>query len=122
MGKLSGKIAIVTGGNSGIGLATAQLFAAEGAQVVVTGRREAELDAAVVQIGHGAIGVQGDVAKLSDLDRLYVEVKAKFAEQAQLGRFGQPQEIAKATLFLASDDASYVAGVDLYVDGGLVAV
>ena len=249
MGKLSGKIAIVTGGNSGIGLATAQLFAAEGAQVVVTGRRRAELDAAVVQIGHGALGVQGDVAKLSDLDRLYVEVKAKFgridvlfanagiaeaapldavtethfdehfginvkgllfavqkalplfadggaiilnssvvnvkgmegftvyaatkaavrsfartwtaelkarkirvnvvspgpietpifgkmglsaeqiegfgahiAEQVPLGRFGQPQEIAKAALFLASDDASYVAGVDLYVDGGLVAV
>jgi len=249
MGKLSGKIAIVTGGNSGIGLATAQLFAAEGAQVVITGRRKAELDAAVAEIGYGAVGVQGDVSKLADLDALYVEVKAKFgridilfdnagvcelaplsavteehfdkqfginvkgllfsvqkalplfvdggaiilnssianttglptfgvysatkaavrsfartwtaelkdrkirvnaispgpietpifgklglpADQMQqfdaqisaqvpLGRFGKANEIAKAALFLASDDASYVAGVDLYVDGGMVAV
>jgi NAD(P)-dependent dehydrogenase (short-subunit alcohol dehydrogenase family) len=249
MGKLSGKIAIVTGGNSGIGLATAQLFAAEGAQVVVTGRRKAELDAAVAKIGHGAVGVQGDVSKLTDLDALYAEVKGKFGRidilfanagvcelaplagvteehfdklfdinvkgllftvqkalpliadggaiilnssianttgfptfgvysatkaavrsfarswtaelkdrkirvnaispgpietpifgkmgisagemqefDAQtsalvpLGRFGKADEIAKAALFLASDDASYVAGADLYVDGGMVAV
>jgi NAD(P)-dependent dehydrogenase (short-subunit alcohol dehydrogenase family) len=249
MGKLSGKIAIVTGGNSGIGHATAHLFAAEGARVVITGRRKAELDAAVAEIGHGAVGVQGDVSKLADLDALYAEVKGKFgridilfanagvcdlaplgavteehfnkqfdinvkgllftvqkalplivdggaiilnssiantkgmaafgvysatkaavrsfartwtaelkdrkirvnaispgpietpifgkmglpAEQMQdfgaqvsaqvpLGRFGKADEIAKAALFLASDDASYVAGVDLYVDGGMVAV
>jgi len=249
MGKLSGKVAVVTGGNSGIGLSTAQLFAAEGAQVVVTGRRKAELDAAVAEIGHGAVGVQGDVAQLADLDALYAEVKSKFGRidvlfanagvcelaplggvseehfdkvfdinvkgllftvqkalpllvdggsvilnssvanttgipafgvysatkaavrsfartwtaelkdrkirvnvispgpietpifgkvglsgeqlkefdaqisaQVPLGRFGKPDEIAKAALFLASDDASYVAGADLYVDGGLVAV
>jgi NAD(P)-dependent dehydrogenase (short-subunit alcohol dehydrogenase family) len=249
MPKLSGKIAIVTGGNSGIGLATAQLFAAEGAQLVITGRRKAELDAAVTEIGHGAVGVQGDVSKLADLDALYAEVKRKFgrvdilfanagvcdlaplsavteehfdkqfdinvkgllftvqkalpliadggaiilnssianttglpafgvysatkaavrsfartwtaelkdrkirvnaispgpietpifgklglpadqmqqfdaqiAAQVPLGRFGKASEIAKAALFLASDDASYVAGVDLYVDGGMVAV
>ncbi len=78
MGKLSGKIAIVTGGNSGIGLATAKLFAAEGARVVITGRREAELEAAVAEIGHGALGIRGDVSKLADLDKLYVEVKQKF--------------------------------------------
>ena len=249
MGKLSGKVAVVTGGNSGIGLSTAQLFAAEGAQVVVTGRRKAELDAAVAAIGHAAVGVQGDVAKLADLDALYAEVKSKFGRvdvlfanagvcelapldgvseehfdkvfdinvkgllftvqkalplfadggaiilnssianttgipafgvysatkaavrsfartwtaelkdrkirvnvispgpietpifgkvglsaqelqqfdaqisaQVPLGRFGKPEEIAKAALFLASDDSSYVAGADLYVDGGLVAV
>jgi len=249
MNKLSGKIAIVTGGNSGIGLATAILFADEGAQVVITGRRKPELDAAVAQIGRDAFGVQGDVSKLADLDRLYAEVKQKFgrvdvlfanagvaevaplgaiteahfdkhfdinvkgllftvekalplfasggaivlnssivntkgmagfgvysatkaavrsfartwtaelkdrkirvnvvspgpietpifdkmglpAEQVQefgahvsemvpLGRFGRPEEIARAALFLASDDASYVAGVDLYVDGGMVAI
>jgi NAD(P)-dependent dehydrogenase (short-subunit alcohol dehydrogenase family) len=249
MSKLSGKIAVVTGGNSGIGLATAKLFAQEGANVVVTGRRKPEVDAAVAQIGAKAIGVQGDVAKLADLDRLYAEIKAKFGRidilfanagvavpapldgvseehfdlhfdinvkgllftvqkalpllseggaivlnssvvntkgiagfsvysatkaavrsfartwttelkdrkirvnvvspgpietpifdkmglseqqfqefgahisaQIPLGRFGRAEEIANAVLFLASNDSSYVAGVDLRVDGGMVAV
>lgn len=249
MSKLSGKIAVITGGNSGIGLATAKLFAQEGANVVITGRRKPELDAAVAEIGAKAIGVQGDVAKLGDLDRLYAEVKDRFGRidvlfanagvaltapldavteenfdllfgvnvkgllftaqkalpllvdggaivlnssvantkgmagfgvysatkaavrsfartwtaelkdrnirvnvvspgpietpifgkmglherqieefgahvtnQVPLGRFGQVEEIAKAVLFLASSDSSYVAGVDLYVDGGMTAV
>jgi NAD(P)-dependent dehydrogenase (short-subunit alcohol dehydrogenase family) len=249
MSKLSGKIAVITGGNSGIGLATAKLFAQEGATVIVTGRRQAELDAAVAEIGHNAVGVQGDVSILADLDKLYAEVKAKFGhidivfanagiaelspigavteahfdkhfdinvkgllftvqkalpllvdgasvilnssivnakgfegfgvysatkaavrsfartwtvelkarkirvnvvspgpietpifdkmglsvEQTDamgtamaglvpLGRFGHPEEIAQAVLFLASSDSSYIAGIDLYVDGGIVAV
>jgi len=249
MSKLSGKIAVITGGNSGIGLATAKLFAKEGAIVVITGRRQAELDAAVAEIGGNVVGVQGDVSNLADLDRLYAEVKAKFGHfdilfanagiaelsaigavteehfdktfginvkgllftvqkalpllvdggsvilnsstantlglegfgvysatkaavrsfartwtaelkarkirvnvvspgpvetpifdkmglsveqisafganittQVPLGRFGHPDEIAQAVLFLASSDSSYVAGVDLYVDGGMVAV
>jgi NAD(P)-dependent dehydrogenase (short-subunit alcohol dehydrogenase family) len=75
MGKLDGKVAIVTGGNSGIGLATAQRFVAEGAYVFITGRRQAELDAAVKTIGKNVTGVQGDVAKLADLDKLYDVVK-----------------------------------------------
>jgi len=247
--RLAGKVAVVTGGNSGIGLATAERFAAEGAKVFVTGRRKEELDAAVKQIGHGAVGVQGDVSNLADLDRLYATVKAQagrvdvlfanagvgefapigqvteahfdrvfginvkgllftvqkalplmpdgaavilnasivsikgmpafgvysatkaavrsFArtwanelkdrkirvnavspgpietpaidrlaggkEQGQgfltemaktvpLGRVGQPDEIAKAVVFLASDDASFVTGAELFVDGGIAQV
>ena len=248
-GKLVGKVAVVTGGTSGIGLATAERFAAEGAKVFLTGRRPAELDAAVKRVGHGAVGVQGDVSMLADLDRLYATVKqqagkvdvlfanagggafasladvteaqfdkefginvkgvlftvqkalplmpdgaavvlngsiagskgmgtfgvycatkaavrslartfaadlkarrirfnvvspgpietpaiealtgsrenaaAMFEQMAAgipLGRAGQPDEVAKAVLFLASDDASYVNGVELFVDGGMVAV
>ncbi len=248
-GKFAGKVAVVTGGNSGIGLATAERLAAEGAKVFLTGRRQAELDAAVARVGHGAVGVQGDVSVGADLDRLYATVKARagrvdvlfanvgIAEMAQigevteaqfdktfavnakamlftvqkalplmpdgaavvlnasivstkgvpgmgvysatkaavrsfartwanelkdrrirvnvvspgpvatpgvalavggkaaadamfeqlaagipLGRVGQPDEIAKAVAFLASDDASYVNGVELFVDGGMVAV
>ena len=75
--KLNGKIAVVTGGSSGIGLATAKRFAAEGAQVLITGRRRAELDAAVAEIGRSATGVQADVSRLPDLDLLFQKVKAE---------------------------------------------
>ena len=75
MGELDGKIAVITGANSGIGLATAQRFVAEGAYVFITGRRQAELDAAVEQIGKNVAGVQGDVSSLADLDRLYATVE-----------------------------------------------
>ncbi|MFZ0897375.1 MAG: glucose 1-dehydrogenase [Candidatus Nitrosopolaris sp.] len=73
--RLDGKIAVITGGNSGIGLATAQQFVAEGAYVFITGRRQSELDAAVRQIGKNVTGVQSDVSNLADLDRLYSTVK-----------------------------------------------
>ena len=75
MGKLEGKIALVTGGNSGIGLATAKQFVREGAHVFITGRRESELAAAVKEIGSNATAVQGDVSNLSDLDRLFAQIK-----------------------------------------------
>jgi NAD(P)-dependent dehydrogenase (short-subunit alcohol dehydrogenase family) len=76
MKKLEGKVAVITGGNSGIGLATAQRFVSEGAYVFITGRRQSEVDAAVKQIGKNNItGVQGDVSNLADLDRLYATVK-----------------------------------------------
>jgi len=75
--RLNGEIAVVTGGNSGIGLATAQRFVQEGAFVFITGRRPSELDAAVKQIGKNITGVQGDVSNLKDLDRLYDTAKEK---------------------------------------------
>jgi NAD(P)-dependent dehydrogenase (short-subunit alcohol dehydrogenase family) len=72
--KLGGKVAVITGGNSGIGLASARRFVAEGAHVFITGRRQAELDAAVTQIGRNVTAVQGDVSNLTDLDRLFATV------------------------------------------------
>src|ERR1700756_739171 len=75
MSKLEGKIALITGGNSGIGLATAKQFVNEGAYVFITGRRDAELAAAVKEIGKNVSGVQGDVSNLGDLDRLFAHIK-----------------------------------------------
>src|SRR5918994_4450673 len=76
MEKLEGKVAVITGGNSGIGLATAQRFVSDGAYVFITGRRQSELDKAVKQIDKNNIsGVQGDDSNLADLDRLYATVK-----------------------------------------------
>jgi NAD(P)-dependent dehydrogenase (short-subunit alcohol dehydrogenase family) len=249
MGKLEGKIALITGGNGGIGLATAKQFVNEGAYVFVTGRRDHELAAAVKEIGRNVTGVQGDVSNLGDLDRLFAQIKrdkgkldivfanagiAKYAligtiteelydsifdinvkgllftvqkalalmpdggsiilnasivaskgfssnsvysatkaavrsfartwttdlkdrrirvnavspgtidtpglsdllassdtgqqrknmisNSVPLGRFGTPDEIAKAVVFLASDDSSYITGTELFVDGGLAQV
>ncbi len=75
--KLEGKIAVITGANSGIGLAAAKRFVAEGAHVFITGRRQAELDAAVAAIGSNVTAVQGDTSRLADLDRLYDRVRAE---------------------------------------------
>jgi NAD(P)-dependent dehydrogenase (short-subunit alcohol dehydrogenase family) len=249
MGKLDGKIALITGGNSGIGLATAKQFVNEGAYVFITGRRDAELAAAVKEIGRDVTGVQGDVSNLDDLDRLFAQIKrekskldivfanagvarsaslGKITEElydsifninvkgllftvqkalpllpdgasiilnasivaskgfssnsvysatkaalrsfartwttdlkdrrirvnavspgfietpglskllassetgeqrskmipssVPLGRLGRPEEIAKAVVFLASDDSSYIAGTELFVDGGFAQV
>ena len=246
MSKLDGKVAVITGGNSGIGLATAKRFAEEGAQVVITGRREKELKEAAALIGKSVTTVTGDVTRLEDLDRLYAVVKQahghidvlfvnagwgevmpiqaateahfdktfdlnakgqfftvqkalplfkdggaivlnssvanvkglpvfavyaaakaavrsfarglamelkdrkirvnavspgpietpalekagltpeqaeqaaeQFVTQVPLGRRGKPEEIAAAVLFLASDEASYITGVELAVDGGM---
>jgi NAD(P)-dependent dehydrogenase (short-subunit alcohol dehydrogenase family) len=248
-GKLNGKVALVTGGNSGIGLATAKRFVGEGAYVFIAGRRQKELDATVKEIGKNVTAVQGDVSNLADLDRLFAQIKkekgkidivfanagvAKYAPLGKiteelyhsifdtnvkgllftvqkalpllrdggsiilnasivgskglasnsvysatkaavrsfartwttdlkdrrirvnavspgpidtpglrellassevgkqrkemistgvpLGRLGAPHEIAKAVVFLASDDASYITGIELFVDGGFAQV
>jgi NAD(P)-dependent dehydrogenase (short-subunit alcohol dehydrogenase family) len=103
MGRLDGKVAVVTGGNSGIGLATAKRLVADGAYVFITGRRKGELDAAVEQIGRSVTAVQGDVSNLADLDRLFATVKelkgridilfanAGIAEAAPLGAISEEQ-------------------------------
>jgi NAD(P)-dependent dehydrogenase (short-subunit alcohol dehydrogenase family) len=237
--KLEGKVAVITGGSEGIGLATAKLFVKEGAYVFITGRRQKELNEAVEAIGSNVSGVQGDVAELPDLDRLYdtiskekgridivfanagiaefvpfgsvteehfdklfnvnvkgtlftvqkalpllndggsiilngsvasvkgtgafgvyaaskaairsfvrtwttdlkdrgirsnvvspgpintslanrqaVEVIARIVSTIPMGRMGQPEEVARVALFLASDDSSFVTGIELFVDGG----
>src|SRR5260370_32559544 len=238
MGKLQGKVAVITGGTTGIGLASAKLFVKEGAHVFITGRRQKALDEAAKTIGNGVSGVQGDVANLADLDRLYETVRkmgridivfanagvaefaslgsiteehfdklfsinvrgtlftvqkalpllndggsiiltgsvegskgtpgfgvygatkaaircfvrgwtmelkdrrirsnvlspgptetpaidqqppdaiARIVSTIPMGRMGKPEEIAKAALFLASDDSSFVTGIELFVDGG----
>ena len=103
MGKLDGKVAVVTGGNSGIGLAAAKRLVEDGAYVFITGRRQGELDAAVEQIGRNVTAVPGDVTRLADLDRLFATVKeqkgridivfanAGFAEAAPLGDISEEQ-------------------------------
>jgi NAD(P)-dependent dehydrogenase (short-subunit alcohol dehydrogenase family) len=75
--KLGGKVAVITGGNSGIGLATARRFVSEGAYVFITGRRQDELDKAAASLGSGVTGVQGDIANLEDLDRLFATVQTE---------------------------------------------
>lgn len=93
MGKLEGKTALITGGNSGIGLATAKRFVEEGAHVFITGRRESELSAAIQEIGRNVTGVQGDVSKLDDLDRLFARIQREKGKldivfaNAGIGRF-----------------------------------
>jgi NAD(P)-dependent dehydrogenase (short-subunit alcohol dehydrogenase family) len=151
VGKLQGKVAVITGATAGIGFAAADLFVKEGAYVFITGRRQKELDQAVKTIGKNVAGVQGDVAKPADLDRLYDAIKegasaagrrrldhshgvrrerqryawllglrcdqgghTEFRARMDLGT----EEIAKAALYLASDDSSFVAGIELFVDGG----
>jgi NAD(P)-dependent dehydrogenase (short-subunit alcohol dehydrogenase family) len=118
MGKLEGKIALITGGNSGIGLATAKQFVDEGAYVFITGRRAPELAAAVKEIGRNVTGVHGDVASAETGQQGLKMISSS----VPLGRLGTPNEIAKAVVFLASDDSSYITGTELFVDGGFAQV
>src|SRR2546427_295229 len=157
--KLDGKIALITGGTSGIGLATAKRFVHEGAYVFITGRRDPELAAQsrrseatwpayeetgrtsavwiasartwttdlksrrirVNAVSPGSIDTPGlsDLLASSDTGQ---QRRAMISNTVPLGRFGTPDEIAKAVVFLASDDSSYITGTELFVDGGFAQV
>jgi len=144
VGKLDGKVAVITGGSSGMALAGAKLFVEEGAHVFISGRRQQALDEAVKLIGRNVAGVEADSANLDDLDRIRVnvltpgqvvtpgqeqmfddETKAAMKAREALiprGKNGSPQEIATVALFLASNDSRYVNGTELIVDGGTTAI
>ena len=103
MKRLEGKVAVVTGGNSGIGLATAKRFQQEGAKVVISGRSKKTLDEAVRTIGNGVVSIQADVASLSDLDKLYQDVSNKFGKidvlfvNAGIAKFAPLAETSEST-------------------------
>ena len=112
--KLAGKIALVTGGNSGIGLATAQRFIAEGAFVFITGRRQAELDAAVQTLGSQAFGIQGDVSNLADLDRAIATIKE---QKGRIDVLFANAGIAELVALNAVTEAQYDRQFDINVKG-----
>ena len=112
--KLKDKVAVITGGTTGIGFATARRFIDEGARVVFTGRTQATLDAAQAELGERALGVRGDVAKLADLDRLYATVKQRFGRvdtlfaNAGVAHFAPAEQV---------DEAFFDAQFDVNVKG-----
>jgi len=114
MGKLEGKIGLVTGGTSGIGLATAKRFVDEGAYVFITGRREPELRTAVKEINRNVTGVQGDVSKLDDLDRLFAQIKR---EKGRLDVVFANAGIAKYARLGTITEDSYDSIFDINVKG-----
>ena len=119
MGKLEGKIALITGGNNGIGLATAKQFVNEGAYVFITGRRDAELAAAVKEIGRNVTGIQGDVSDLADLDRLFAQIKR---EKGRLDIVFANAGIAKYAPFGTITEEHFDSIFDINVKGVLFTV
>ena len=119
MGKLEGKNALITGGNSGIGLATAKQFVNEGAYVFITGRREPELAAAVMEIGGNVTGVQGDVSNPGDLDRLFAQIKL---EKGKLDIVFANAGVAKFAPFGTITEEHYDSIFDINVKGLLFTV
>jgi len=132
MSKLKGKVALITGGNSGMGLATAKLFAEEGAQVIITGRRQKDTDEAVKAIGKNVEGVVGDVAKLTDLDKLHDHIAKKYGRvdivfaNAGIGNyvpFGQVTEQQFDQVFDINAKGTFLTVqklLDLIPDGGSI--
>jgi NAD(P)-dependent dehydrogenase (short-subunit alcohol dehydrogenase family) len=119
MSKLEGKIALITGGNSGIGLATAKQFANEGAYVFITGRRDRELTAAVKEIGRNVSGIRGDVSSLGDLDRLFSQIKR---EKSKLDILFANAGVAKYAPFGEITEEHYDSIFNINVKGLLFTV
>jgi len=119
MGKLEGKIALVTGGNSGIGLAAAKRFVTEGAYVFITGRREPELAAAVKEIGRNVTGIRGDVSNLGDLDRLFAQIER---EKGKLDVVFANAGVAKVAPFGTITEEFYESIFNVNVKGLLFTV
>ncbi|PYE88707.1 SDR family NAD(P)-dependent oxidoreductase [Phyllobacterium leguminum] len=111
MGKLDGKIAVITGASTGMGLATAKLFVREGAEVIITGRDQAALDAAVLDIGKGAEAIRGDISSLADLDALRAHVEARHGRldilfaNAGVGKPGLFEEVS-------DEDFDFTVGIN----------
>lgn len=114
MGKLDNKVAVITGGNSGIGLATAQAFRDEGARVVILGRNQDTLDEALAELGEGVIGVQGDVTNLDDLERLFETTRAEFGN---IDILFANAGIAPLTPFLNTTEDSFDEVIGINVKG-----
>ena len=119
MGKLDGKSALITGANSGIGLATAKQFVNEGAYTFITGRRDSELAAAVKEIGSNVTGIQGDVSNLSDLDRLFAQIKR---ERGKLDIVFANAGVARYASFGKITEEFYNSIFDINVKGLLFTV
>jgi NAD(P)-dependent dehydrogenase (short-subunit alcohol dehydrogenase family) len=120
MKKLEGKVAVVTGGNSGIGLATARKFAEHGAKVIISGRDPKTLEKAARDIGGDTLALRADVAEPAELESLFDKEMAQgLLGRVPAKRFERPGDVAEAVLFLASSDSAYVVGVEINVDGGM---
>jgi len=114
MKRLEGKVAVITGGNSGIGLATAKRFQDEGARVAISGRSQKTLDAAIASLGKGLLAVQSDVAKLADIDKLFAEVAKKFGK---IDVLFVNAGVAKFAPFAATTEALFDEQFDINVKG-----
>jgi NAD(P)-dependent dehydrogenase (short-subunit alcohol dehydrogenase family) len=129
MSRFTNRVVVITGGTSGIGLAAARRFIKEGAKVVVTGRNLQSVGDAQKEFSANGIAIAADVTKSAVIETpLFGKLGLSEADARELGkallqqipakRFGKPEEVATAVAFLASDDASYITGVELAVDGG----
>jgi NAD(P)-dependent dehydrogenase (short-subunit alcohol dehydrogenase family) len=114
MKRLEGKVAVVTGGNSGIGLAAAKRLQEDGAKVAILGRSRKTLDEAVKTIGNGVVAVQGDVAKLTDLDKLYAEVSQKLGK---IDVLFVNAGVAKFAPFAETSESTYDENFDINIKG-----